>query len=105
MASSPTTLLTGKIAIVTGGTRGIGGGISRELVSRGASVAMVYLNPDKTDAAEKFATELCGLGTGKAVAIRADLGEEDGATTIVQETLKRFNVKNIDIIGEWGRKG
>ena len=105
MASAPTTLLTGKTAIVTGGTRGIGAGISRELVSRGANVAMIYLNSDKTDASEKFATELRALGTGNAVAIRADLGEENGPGIIVQETLKKFSVKTIEIIGKLRRKG
>lgn len=100
MASAPNTLLTGKTAIVTGGIRGIGKGISLELVLRGANVAMVYMNPSSTAAAEAYAIELEGKGTGiKATAILADISRAENIPTIVSETLRRLDVKNIDIIG------
>ncbi|KAM5356867.1 hypothetical protein ACJ41O_003513 [Fusarium nematophilum] len=99
MAAAPTALLINKTAIVTGGTRGIGAGISRELASRGANVAMIFTNPATAEAAENYAAEIATLGGGvKAAAIRVDLGDLEGPALAVEETLKRLNVTKIDII-------
>jgi len=95
-----TMLLTGKVAIVTGGTRNIGAGISKELVSRGASVAMIYQNKATSIAAEAYAKELESLGGGaRAVAIQADLADSASPVKIVEETLKGLKVDKIDIVG------
>jgi 3-oxoacyl-[acyl-carrier protein] reductase len=51
--------LSGRAAIVVGGTRGIGGAISRGLAARGAQVAMFYQSREAE--AEKFAEEIGGL--------------------------------------------
>lgn len=100
--AAPTTLLTGKTAIVTGGTRGIGAGISRELINRGANVAMIYVNPARKAASDKFATELSNLdGNNSAIAICADLAEADGPATVVKQTLEKFGGNKIDIIGKY----
>ncbi|KAK3384131.1 hypothetical protein B0T24DRAFT_73431 [Lasiosphaeria ovina] len=108
MASASTSLLTGKTAIVTGGTRNIGAGISRELALRGANVAMVYQNPATSATADAYARELEGLGSGIcATAIVAHLSDAASPARIVQETLASFRVDKIDIIvnnaalGDW----
>lgn len=63
--------LTGKRALVTGASRGIGAGIALELANRGADVAITYLNsPDKADAVVR---EIESKGR-RAVAIKADSG-------------------------------
>lgn len=59
--------LTGKVALVTGGARGIGAGIVRTLVQEGASVAFTYLS--RTDEAQALVSE---LGPDRALAIQAD---------------------------------
>jgi 3-oxoacyl-[acyl-carrier protein] reductase len=54
MALQSPTFLADKIAIVTGGTRGIGEGISLALASRGASIAVVYSNPGKSNIIPRY---------------------------------------------------
>ena len=53
-------MLTGKTAIVTGGSRGIGAAIARKFASLGANVAIVYAGNEQ--AAEKTADECRALG-------------------------------------------
>jgi hypothetical protein len=98
--------LAGKTALVTGGIRGIGRGISLELARRGANVAMVYANPSRQDTAMEVVKEIQSLESGvKAVSIQADLKKFDNYQKIVDETLKEFHVKNIDIVGMYKSTG
>jgi 3-oxoacyl-[acyl-carrier protein] reductase len=100
MATAPNILLAGKTAIVTGGTRGIGAGISKELALRGANIAMVFVNPATADAAAAYAKSLEGFGGGiRAVAINADLSNAESPAKIVRETLAKLKVEKIDILG------
>lgn len=92
--------LAGKTALVTGGIRGIGRGISLELARRGANVAMVYANPSRQDTAVEVVKEIQSLDSGaKAVSIQADLKKFDNYQKIVDETLRELHVKKIDIVG------
>lgn len=100
MASAHGTLLIGKTAIVTGGTRNIGGGISEELARRGANVAMVYSDPAKSAQAAEYAEKLARLGGGvRTVAILANMADELSPAKIVRETLEKLQTDTIDIIG------
>lgn len=83
--------LTGKTAVVTGAGRGLGQGLSVGLAEAGADVALVVNQtaPDET----KAAVEKLGR---RAVVIHADLGTEEGAEAVVQETLKAFG--RVDIL-------
>src|ERR671925_606323 len=64
--------LTGKVALVTGGSRSIGAAIVKRLAADGAAVALTYgASPNKADAVV-HAIEAAG---GKALAIRADAGD------------------------------
>jgi NAD(P)-dependent dehydrogenase (short-subunit alcohol dehydrogenase family) len=100
MASATTTLLSNKTAIVTGGTRGIGRGVSLELAKRGANVAMIYMNPSTSSAARALAQELESLGTGiRAVAVQADLSDPGAPAKVVEQTLLLLKVSKIDIVG------
>jgi NAD(P)-dependent dehydrogenase (short-subunit alcohol dehydrogenase family) len=74
----------GKVAIVTGGSRGIGEMIARGLVEAGARV---YVSSRKLEACEQVANELSRVGT--CVAIAADLGTEAGAKHLASEVGKR----------------
>lgn len=93
--------LANRVAIVTGGSRGIGKAIALELASRGASVAIVYSNPQKADTAQETVNEIISLGTGvKAVAILADMKKQDSYKRIVEQTLHGLGSNAINIIGE-----
>lgn len=85
--------LDAKIALVTGGTRGIGAACSRLFVQAGAKVAMSYQN--NASAAEKLLGELREAG-GEAIAVAGDLSRETEADRLVAETLAAFG--RIDIL-------
>lgn len=86
-------LLKGKVAIVTGGTRGIGRAIVFELVENGAKVLFTYLKSDES--AGIMLDEIKELN-GDAEAIKADVRIYDDAKKVVAETLNKFG--RIDIL-------
>jgi NAD(P)-dependent dehydrogenase (short-subunit alcohol dehydrogenase family) len=64
--------LTGKVAIVTGSSKGIGASIAKHLAAEGAAVVVNY-SSSRTDA-DRVVAEITGLG-GKAVAVQANVGK------------------------------
>lgn len=82
----------GKVAIVTGGTRGIGGGISRKLAKVGAKVVMVYRSA--ADKARELEQEIKDEG-GEAVIFQADLSSLEAVRQIVPFTLKTYGAVDI----------
>ena len=86
-------LLTGKVALITGATRGIGRAIAVKYASEGADVAFTYLS--STSAAEQLTEELVALGV-KAIGYRSDAASYDEAHTLVAEVQKEFG--RIDIL-------
>lgn len=77
--------LTGKSALVTGGSRGIGKAISLALAGQGAAVAVNYFA--NKDAADEVVAEITGNG-GKAIALQGDVAD-DGAR-LVDETKEQL---------------
>jgi 3-oxoacyl-[acyl-carrier protein] reductase len=72
--------LQGKVALVTGASKGIGAGIARELASRGAAVAVNYSGSKA--AAEKVVAEIKAAG-GKAIAVQANVADPDAIGPMV----------------------
>ena len=98
---APDTLsLQGKVAIITGSGKetGIGAGIAEALVRNGASVTINYVSDSTAPRAANVVKKITASG-GKATAVQADISSPDGATKLVNETLKAFNVNKVDIIG------
>ena len=75
--------LEGKIALITGGSRGIGAGIAKRLAADGANVAITYTKG--ADAAAAVVKEI-ERGGGKAIAIQADATDAKAVNAAVEKT-------------------
>ncbi|MGH7206499.1 MAG: SDR family NAD(P)-dependent oxidoreductase, partial [Nitrospiraceae bacterium] len=86
-------LLTGKVAIVTGASNGIGRAIAERLAQEGATVVVNY-----GKSADKAKAVVAGIESkgGKAVAIQADMSRVADARRLVRETVLRFG--RLDIL-------
>lgn len=84
--------LTGKVAFVQGGARGIGAAIVRRLASEGASVAFSYIS--SADKAQALSSEIEFNG-GKALAIKADSADEHAVRKAINLTAQHFGKLDI----------
>ena len=85
--------LADKVAIVTGGSRGIGRATALALATEGAKVVVNYAR--SSDAAEAVVAEITAAG-GEAIAIGADVSQADEVDNLIKQTLDKFS--RIDIL-------
>ncbi|MGB0423029.1 MAG: 3-oxoacyl-[acyl-carrier-protein] reductase [Flavobacteriales bacterium] len=86
-------LLDGKVAIITGASRGIGKGIAQKFVDEGATVAFTYRSSD--DKAREFENELTTNG-GTAKGFKSDASQFEAAQQLVDDVIKTFG--KVDIV-------
>jgi 3-oxoacyl-[acyl-carrier protein] reductase len=84
--------LTGRVAIVTGASKGIGAQIARELSAAGAAVVVNYAG--SREGAEQVVGEIKAAG-GKAIAVQADVAKVEDAQRLVAQTVKAFGAPDI----------
>jgi NAD(P)-dependent dehydrogenase (short-subunit alcohol dehydrogenase family) len=85
--------LTGKVALVTGGSRGLGAATVRLLAEQGADVAFTYVSSDKQ--AQAVVDELRGRGA-KVAAFRSDQADMSQAPTLIDDVVAHFG--GLDIL-------
>jgi 3-oxoacyl-[acyl-carrier protein] reductase len=85
--------LKDQVALVTGGSRGIGRGIAKAFAAEGAKVAIIYKG--SKDAAERLAAEIKQAG-GTALALQCDVADFEAAQRCVEEVVKAWG--QIDIL-------
>ncbi|MGN6368055.1 MAG: SDR family NAD(P)-dependent oxidoreductase [Phycisphaerae bacterium] len=86
--------LNGKVAVVTGASKGIGASIALHLAQEGAAVVVNYASDKK--GADRIVGEITGNG-GKAVAVQANLSKEADVRRLYAET-KSFSSGKLDIL-------
>jgi 3-oxoacyl-[acyl-carrier protein] reductase len=84
--------LQGKVALVTGASKGIGAGIARELAARGAAVAVNYSGSKA--AAEQVVAEIKKAG-GKAIAVQADLANPESIGPLIETVARQLGPINV----------
>jgi 3-oxoacyl-[acyl-carrier protein] reductase len=90
--ASPERALAGRVALVTGASRGIGRGIALELAAAGAAVAVNYRRDG--EAAEEVVGRITEAG-GRAVAIQASVSEQEDVDRLADTALAEFGFVDI----------
>ncbi|MGK2945068.1 MAG: SDR family NAD(P)-dependent oxidoreductase, partial [Desulfuromonadales bacterium] len=85
--------LEGKIAVVTGGSRGIGAAIATGLGSEGATVVINYNHSHEQ--AEAVVEEIKTMGSS-AIALQADISDAEATRVFIEKVLEKFG--RIDIL-------
>jgi 3-oxoacyl-[acyl-carrier protein] reductase len=84
--------LTGKVAIVTGASKGIGAGIAKGLAAAGAAVVVNYAS--SREGADRVVADIARTG-GKAIAVKADVSKAADVRRLFDETKKAFGALDV----------
>ena len=93
MSTNLTSKLAGKVAVVTGASKGIGAAIAKQLGAEGAAVVVNYSS--SKEGADKVVAEIASAG-GQAIAVQADLAKKTDIERLFSETKSAFG--RLDIL-------
>ena len=85
--------LTGKTAIITGGTKGIGRAVAEALIREDANVVVSARNADEV---EKAVLDLADIGAGRAAGFVCDVRDYEQVRSLLQQTVATF--QSVDIL-------
>ena len=91
----PQKMLQGKVALVFGGSRGIGAGVAKRLAAEGAHVALTYVSQPQKAAAVVAEIEALGL---QGLAVKADSADAGEIRAAVEATVERFGRLDVAVI-------
>jgi 3-oxoacyl-[acyl-carrier protein] reductase len=84
--------LEGKVAVVTGASKGIGAGIAKQLAAEGAAVVVNYAS--SREGADRTVADIAAAG-GKALAVQGDVSKREDIVRLFAETKKAFGALDI----------
>ncbi|RGP77037.1 3-oxoacyl-acyl-carrier- reductase [Fusarium longipes] len=90
--------LKGKVAIITGASRGLGAGFAYELAKRGAKIVATYTSPSSEKLVSELSERIASLDPpSQCIGVKADLKEESSPAEIVRHSVAAFGAQ-IDIL-------
>ena len=92
-------ILKDKVALISGGTRGINLGIARGLMEQGAKVVVFGRNEERARQAE---AELRAIGSGQAMGVSCDVRDYEAVSRVVEKTADAFGALDIVVAGAAG---
>lgn len=90
-AGAPVRPLEGKLAIITGGSRGIGAGVARNLAAKGVSLVLNYTSDSSADITSDLASSLQSAHGIKAISVQADMGDPHGPEHLITTAKNNFS--------------
>jgi 3-oxoacyl-[acyl-carrier protein] reductase len=85
-------ILDGKVALVTGGSKGIGAGIAKGLAAAGASLVVNYAS--SKERADRVVSEIIAQG-GKAFAAQGDVSKSSDVKRLFAEVVREFGLRAV----------
>src|SRR5262245_19227115 len=95
-------ILSGHVALVTGGGTGITGGVARALAEAGANVALVSRSLEHLEPAAAAINAARGASGGEAFAVATDVRDPDAVSKAIAATVERFGKVDIVVNGAAG---